>query len=101
MVRYDRARLSDLLRAGEEAPSLEEIRELARSRLELTAPPYTSVTSVEEQLRGRVLEGDREAFAAIAGGSDPAYARRIASHPGLLWRLQATRRRVPRSMGSP
>lgn len=95
-VRYDQARLRDLLRASAEAPSLKQIRELARSHLELAAPPYTSATPAEQRLRGRVLEGDREAFGSIAGDDHPAYARRVANHPGLLWRLQQKDRRMGR-----
>lgn len=96
-VRYDHARLRDLLRAGAEAPSLNQIRDLARSHLELAAPPYTSATPAEQRLRGRVLDGDRDAFGSIAGDDDRAYGRRVANHPGLLWRLQQKDRRMARS----
>lgn len=95
-VPYDRTRLRDLLRVGSEPPTLEQIRELAQAHLDQTARPFTSATPEEQELRRRLLAGDREGFGAIAGETDSALARALGEHPGLLWRLsQASRRARP------
>ncbi len=94
-VNYRPALLQDVLRGKAIAPNLERIREQARIHLKDIPQPFTSVTKEEQELRGRLLAGDREGFGAIAGEPRIARRRELADHPGLLWRLkQAVRNAV-------
>lgn len=99
-VPYDPERLKDVLRGKDVAPSLERIREQAHIHLESIPRPFTSATEGEQDLRGRLLEGSREAFGEIAGEPNAARRRALSEHPGLLWRLkQAARPAKARNAG--
>lgn len=91
-VPYDPARLSDVLRSGSEAPSLEQIRAEVRTHLHEIPRPFTRATPEEEELRRQLLAGDHEAFGAIAGVTDAASRRNLSNHPGLVWRLRQASR---------
>ncbi|MGP8073253.1 MAG: nucleotidyl transferase AbiEii/AbiGii toxin family protein [Thermoplasmata archaeon] len=91
-VEYRVGLLEDVLRAGEVAPRLTEIREVARTTLEGSDPPFTAANAVEQSLRRRLLTGDRTAFADIVGERNVARRRKLARHPGLEWRLRQSSR---------
>jgi hypothetical protein len=87
-VDYRTERLSDVLRVGETPPTLEEIREAARSGLDNASPPFTAATPDEQGLRGRILQGDTSAFAELLGEKDPDRRTKLSHHPALRWRLR-------------
>ena len=91
-VNYRPALLRAVLRKEDMPPSLEQIREQARLQLEQIPEPLTTATPEEQELRARLLRGDRETFGTLAGETNAVRRRALAAHPGLLWRLtQASR----------
>ena len=91
-VNYRPALLRDVLRNEEMTPSLEQIREQARLDLEQIPEPFTSAKPEEQELRLRLLRGDRETFGTLAGETNAVRRRALADHPGLLWRLKQASR---------
>ncbi len=100
-VPYEHHLLEDVLRGSEPAPTLGEIRELARGSLAGAAPPFTVATPREQSLRRDLLRGELAAFGEIAGEKIEARRRTLARHPGLAWRLQQARRAAPQRRRSP
>lgn len=100
-VDYRVSLLEDVLRDGEGAPSLTDIRAVARKALARSDPPFTVATADEESLRTKLLSGDRTAFADIAKEKAAARRRKLAKHPGLLWRLQQADRSVVHARNTP
>lgn len=93
-VDYRPKQLEAVLRGKDTAPTLDKIREQARFHLEQISQPFTSATEEEQELRARLLVGDREAFGLIAGEQDADRRKALADHPGLRWRLQQAGRRT-------
>jgi predicted nucleotidyltransferase component of viral defense system len=91
-VGYRADLLEEVLRGAERAPPLAEIRTLARKELGESNPPFTSATAEEQVIRGKLLKGDRAAFADIVGENNVARRRKLARHPGLEWRLRQASR---------
>jgi hypothetical protein len=96
-VAYRASVLEDVLRDGDPAPSLAEIRAVARSDLRLSDPPFTAASAEEEASRLKLLAGDTSAFADIVGERNAARRRKLDGHPGLAWRLQQAARSSPRT----
>jgi len=91
-VPYNARLLEEVLRGTDRAPSLVEIRDVARDALGGSDPPFTAATTEEQSLRGKLLKGDRGAFADIAGEKIAARRRKLARHPALAWRLRQAAR---------
>lgn len=87
-VPYKARLLEEVLRGTDRAPSLAEIRDVARNSLGESYPPFTSATAEEQSLRGKLLDGNRAAFADIVREEIPSRRRELIRHPGLAWRLQ-------------
>jgi predicted nucleotidyltransferase component of viral defense system len=96
-VPYNARLLEEVLRGADRAPLLGEIRDVARNALGESDPSFTSATAEEQILRGRLLKGDRGAFADIAGEKIVARRRKLARHPGLAWRLLQAGRSVAKN----
>ncbi len=88
VVDYRPALLADVLRTDELPPTLQTIRSEARAALSGGRAPFTRASARERSLRSDLLHGDRDAFAKIVGEKVVSRCRRLARHPGLLWRLQ-------------
>ena len=86
-VDYRASLLEDVLRLGESAPSLSEIRRAARLALASTDPPFNRATPAEESMRMALLAGDTLAFPNLVGEVRPSRRRLLSKHPGLRWRL--------------
>lgn len=67
------------------------IKEAATVGLEKHEPSFIRATREEQFLRKRLLKGERNAFAVIAGETDERRARLLEVHPGLVWRLSQAR----------
>ncbi|HXQ94815.1 MAG TPA: nucleotidyl transferase AbiEii/AbiGii toxin family protein [Thermoplasmata archaeon] len=91
-VDYQPRLLEDVLRDRDPAPTLAEIRAVARAALERADPPFTIATLREQSLRRNLLKGERNAFADIAGETVATRRRKLARHPGLAWRLRQAAR---------
>jgi predicted nucleotidyltransferase component of viral defense system len=91
-VPYNAKLLVEVLRRSDRAPSMVELRDVARHALGGSDPPFTSATAEEQSLRGKLLNGDRGAFADIVGERIMARRRKLARHPALLWRLRQAAR---------
>ncbi|PSG98122.1 hypothetical protein BRD56_01900 [Thermoplasmatales archaeon SW_10_69_26] len=55
---------------------------------DLEDPDYTTLTTRERELRQRLVDGDRAAFAEILNVADDEKRRQLADHPALAWRLE-------------
>lgn len=97
-VDYRASLLEDVLRLGESAPNLSEIRRTARVALASTDPPFGRATPAEESMRVALLGGDALAFPNLVGEVRPSKRRSLSKHPGLRWRLLQARR-PPRDPG--
>lgn len=89
-VPYKPELLEDVLRQDENAPTLDELRAEARAALH---PNLTVATPADQAERAKLLEGDLDAFARIAGEVNPERRKLLAVSPALTWRLQQARGR--------
>jgi predicted nucleotidyltransferase component of viral defense system len=96
-VEYRPRLLEDVLREKDSAPSLAEIRTVARDALHRATPPFTRATPEEQVLRTMLLQGVKVAFADLIGELDARRRKALAEHPGLAWRLEQARRPSLRS----
>lgn len=90
-VDYGPDKLEDVLRTTDGAPSLKQIKEAATVGLEKQEPSFIRATRENQFLRKRLLKGERNAFAMIAGETDERRAKLLEVHPGLVWRLSQAR----------